>query len=226
MIHNILALFATTEVFIYVFIELITRIESIRRVLSRIGTRSDTIFFIAIFGAFSIFGTYTGFELPGGAISSIRDLGPLVAGLVAGPLVGLGAGLIGGVQRYFLGGFTAVPCSIATVLAGLIGGIVYLINRKQLVGIFYAIFAAIFVEVIHGALALLIATPFSDALDVVLTAIPAMMIANGMGAAICVIVLERALNELKKGRQLEKQDKIIEEIESEDRQEKSSRSRS
>ena len=226
MIHNILALFATTEVFIFVFIELITNIESIRRVLSRIGTRSDTIFFIAIFGAFSIFGTYTGFELPGGAISSIRDLGPLVAGLVAGPLVGLGAGLIGGVQRYFLGGFTAVPCSIATVLAGLIGGIVYLINRKQLVGIFYAIFAAIFVEVIHGALALLIATPFSDALDVVLTAIPAMMIANGMGAAICVIVLERALNELKKGRQLEKQDKIIEEIESEDRQEKSSRSRS
>ena len=225
MIHNILALFATTEVFIYVFIELITRIESIRRVLSRIGTRSDTIFFIAIFGAFSIFGTYTGFELPGGAISSIRDLGPLVAGLVAGPLVGLGAGLIGGVQRYFLGGFTAVPCSIATVLAGLIGGIVYLINRKQLVGIFYAIFAAIFVEVIHGALALLIARPFDDALNVVLTAIPAMMIANGMGAAICVIVLERALTELKEGRHVEEQDKIIEEIENEDRQEKSPRPR-
>jgi len=218
VIHNILALFATTEVFIYVFIEIITHIESIRRVLSKIGTRSDTIFFIAIFGAFSIFGTYTGFELPGGAISSIRDLGPLVAGMVAGPLVGLGAGLIGGLQRYSLGGFTAVPCSMATVLAGLIGGIIYLINKKRLVGIFYAIVAAVLVEVIHGALALLIARPFSDALDVVLTAIPAMMIANGMGAAICVIVLERALNELKEGRQLEKQSEIIKEIESEDNQ--------
>ncbi len=217
MIHNILALFATTEVFIYVFIELIIHIDSIRRVLSKIGTRYDTFFFMAIFGAFSIFGTYTGIELPGGAISSIRDLGPMIAGLVAGPVIGLGAGLIGGVQRYFLGGFTAVPCGMATVLAGLIGGLVYLINKKKLVGIFYAIFTAIFVEVIHGALALLIARPFDDALNVVLTAIPAMMVANGMGAAICVIVLERALTELKEGRQLKEQDKIIKDIESEER---------
>jgi len=44
------------------------------------------------------------------------------------------------------------------------------------------------------------------------------MIANGMGAAICVIVLERALNELKKGRQLEEQSEIIGGIESVDNQ--------
>ncbi len=217
MIHNILALFATTEVFIYVFIELIIHIDSIRRVLSRIVTRYDSFFFMAIFGAFSIFGTYTGIELPGGAISSIRDLGPLIAGLVAGPVIGLGAGLIGGVQRYFIGGFTAVPCGMATILAGLIGGLVYLINKKKLVGIFYAILAAVFVEVIHGALTLLIARPFDDALNVVMTAVPAMMIANGMGAAICVIVLERALTELKEGKQLKEQDKIIKDIESEER---------
>ncbi|MHB8085181.1 MAG: LytS/YhcK type 5TM receptor domain-containing protein, partial [Dehalococcoidia bacterium] len=177
MIHNILALFATTEVFIYVFVELVIHIESVRRVLAKIASRYDKVFFMSIFGAFSIFGTYTGFELPGGAISSIRDLGPMVAGLVAGPVVGLGAGLIGGVQRYFLGGFTAVPCSIATVLAGLIGGLVYLINRKKLVGIFVATFTAVFVEVIHGALALLIARPFNDAFEVVREAIPAMMVA-------------------------------------------------
>jgi len=217
VIHNILALFATTEVFIYVFIELIIHIDSIRRVLSRIVTRYASFFFMAIFGAFSIFGTYTGIELPGGAISSIRDLGPLIAGLVAGPVIGLGAGLIGGVQRYFIGGFTAVPCGMATILAGLIGGLVYLINKKKLVGIFYAILAAVFVEVIHGALTLLIARPFDDALNVVMTAVPAMMIANGMGAAICVIVLERALTELKEGKQLKEQDKIIKDIESEER---------
>ncbi len=216
MIHNILALFATTEVFIYVFVELIVHIESVRRVLSRIASRYDKIFFMSIFGAFSIFGTYTGIELPGGAISSIRDLGPMVAGLVAGPVVGLGAGLIGGIQRYFLGGFTAVPCGLATVLAGLIGGIVYLINKKKLVGIFFAIFAAVFVEVIHGALALLIARPFDDAFEVVRTAIPAMMVANGMGAAISIIVLERALKELKTGKPAEGPNKTVNDIESGD----------
>ncbi len=200
MIHNILALFATTEVFIYVFVELIVHVDSVRKVLAGIASRYETFFVMCIFGAFSIFGTYTGIELPGGAISSIRDLGPMVAGLVAGPWVGLGAGLIGGVQRYFMGGFTAVPCGIATVLAGVIGGIVYLINKKKLVGIFFAILTAIFIEVVHGALALLIARPFNDALDVVRTAIPAMMIANGMGAAISIIVLERAVQEIHKSR--------------------------
>ncbi len=202
-----MGLFATTEVFIYVFAELIVHIESVRRALLRTASRHDLLLLAALFGAFSIFGTYTGIELPGGAISSIRDLGPLVAGLVAGPLVGLGAGLIGGVQRYFMGGFTAIPCGLATILAGVVGGLIYLINKKKLISIGYAILAAIFVEVLHGVLALLIARPFDDALQVVYTAIPAMMVANGMGIAIFVIILEHAIKELKTARQTQAESK-------------------
>lgn len=197
MSHELLGLFATTEVFIYVFMELVTHIKFVRIVLSQNANWYHTIFFILAFGGFSIFGTYTGIVLPSGAISSIRDLGPIVAGLAAGPLAGLGAGLIGGIHRYFLGGFTCIPCGLATVLAGLIGGIAYLLNKKRLVGIFFAIVIAVFVEFIHGILALIIARPFDEALNVVLTAIPAMMIANGMGIAISVIVLERTFDELK-----------------------------
>ena len=197
MIHEILGLFAATEDFIYVFMEIFTQIKSVQRVISQKANWYDTLFFILLFGGFSIFGTYTGIVLPSGAISSIRDLGPLVAGLVAGPLVGLGAGLIGGIHRYFLGGFTCVPCGIATVLAGLIGGIVYLIAKKKLISIFHAMLLAVFVELIHGIVTILIARPFDEALKVVLTAMPAMMIANTMGIAISVIVLERTLKELK-----------------------------
>jgi phosphoserine phosphatase RsbU/P len=197
MIHEILGLFATTEVFIYVFIEIVTRITFVRRVLSHSANWAEMIFFSVLFGAFSIFGTYTGIVLPSGAISSIRDLGPIVAGLVAGPWVGLGAGIIGGVHRFFLGGFTAVPCGLATVLAGLFGGIVYMINKKKLIGVFYAMILAIFVEVVHGLVTLAIVRPFPDALDAVMAAIPAMMIANAMGIAITTIVLERVLVELR-----------------------------
>jgi len=197
VIHEILGLFAATEVFIYVFMEIFTQIKSVQRVISQKANWYDTLFFILLFGGFSIFGTYTGIVLPSGAISSIRDLGPLVAGLVAGPLVGLGAGLIGGIHRYLLGGFTCVPCGIATVLAGLIGGIVYLIAKKKLISIFHAMLLAVFVELIHGIVTILIARPFDEALKVVLTAMPAMMIANTMGIAISVIVLERTLKELK-----------------------------
>ena len=197
MIHEILGLFAATEVFIYVFMEIFTQIKSVQRVISQKANWYDTLFFILLFGGFSIFGTYTGIVLPSGAISSIRDLGPLVAGLVAGPLVGLGAGLIGGIHRYLLGGFTCVPCGIATVLAGLIGGIVYLIAKKKLISIFHAMLLAVFVELIHGIVTILIARPFDEALKVVLTAVPAMMIANVMGIAISFIILGRTLKELK-----------------------------
>jgi len=197
MIHEILGLFATTEVFVYVFVEVFTRIKNVRRVLVAKGTWYDIAIAIVIFGAFSIFGTYTGIVLPSGAISSIRDLGPLVIGLAAGPVAGLGAGLIGGVHRYLLGGFTCVPCGLATVLAGLIGGLVYLINKKRLVGVFNAMIIAVFVEIIHGLVTLAIVRPFDQALEAVLGAIPAMMVADGMGVAICVIVLERTLDEIK-----------------------------
>ena len=196
--HELLGLFATTEVFIYVFMEIVIRIKTVQRVIRQKATWYDIIFVILIFGGFSVFGTYTGIQLPSGAISSVRDLGPMVAGLIAGPLAGLGAGLIGGIHRYFLGGFTCIPCGLATVFAGLIGGIVYLLNKRKLLGIFLSIVLAIFVELLHGILTLLIARPFDEALKVVMTAIPAMMIANAMGIAISIIVLER-ITENKEG---------------------------
>ncbi len=196
--HELLGLFATTEVFIFVFMEIVIRIKTVQRVIRQKATWYDIVFVSLIFGGFSVFGTYTGIQLPSGAISSVRDLGPMVAGLIAGPLAGLGAGLIGGIHRYFLGGFTCIPCGLATIFAGLIGGIVYLLNKRKLLGIFLSIVMAIFVELLHGILTLLIARPFDEALKVVMVAIPAMMIANAMGIAISIIVLER-ITENKEG---------------------------
>jgi len=197
MIHQVLALFAATEVLIYVFIELVTQLEAVRRVIVQKARWYDSVIFILLFGGFSVFGTYTGIILPSGAISSIRDLGPLVAGLVAGPLVGLGAGLIGGIHRILLGGFSAVACGIATILAGLIGGLIYLVAKKKLVSIFHAMLLAVGVEFVHGLTVLGIARPFDEALKATYTAIPAMMVADVMGIAICFIIVERVLKEIK-----------------------------
>jgi len=119
-----LNLFAATEVFIYVFIEIVTKLDSVRRVIFKKAGRNDYIIFIVIFGLFSIFGTYLGIPERSGAITNIRDLAPMVAGFVAGPYVGVAVGLIGGSTgtpwRCLLR-----PCSLATVLAGLLAGLVY-----------------------------------------------------------------------------------------------------
>jgi sigma-B regulation protein RsbU (phosphoserine phosphatase) len=188
--EKILGLFAETEIFIFVFMEIITRIKTIQRVVVKRASWRDKAIFILIFGGFSIFGTYAGIPLPSGAIVNIRDFAPMIAGLTAGPIIGLAVGLIGGIHRLLLGGFTCIPCGLATVLAGAIGGAVYYFNKGKLIGILQGILLAVFVEFLHGGLTLLIARPFAEALEVVKTAIPAMMVANALGVAIAIIILE------------------------------------
>jgi len=133
-----------------------------------------------IFGFFSIYGTLAGSHIFG-AIANTRDLGPTLAGLVGGPLVGLGAGLIGATHRYFMGGFTVIPCTIATILAGLIGGIVYLIKKRTIVTPFQGMLVIIFVEVIHMGLVLLLARPFNEAMLLVENISLPMIFANALG---------------------------------------------
>ena len=195
--HGILALFAETEIFIFVFMEIVTRIETIQRVIVKKASWRDMVIFILIFGGFSIFGTYVGRPLPSGAIVNIRDFAPMIAGLTAGPIIGSAVGLIGGVHRLFLGGFTCIPCGLATILAGVVGGAIYYFNKGKLIGILQAMLVAVIIEALHGGLTLLIARPFADALEVVKTAIPAMMIANALGVAIAIIILDHIIKELR-----------------------------
>ncbi len=192
-----LALFASTEIFIFVFMEIVTRIKAIQKVVIKRSDWSDKAIFIVIFGGFSILGTYVGIPLDSGAIVNIRDFAPMVAGVAAGPIFGSAVGLIGGAHRMLLGGFTAIPCGLATVLAGLLGGAVYYFNKGKLIGILPAVLLAIVVELLHGGLTLLIARPFAEALEATKIAIPAMMIANGLGMAIAIIILDHT-KELRK----------------------------
>ncbi|MGZ4903593.1 MAG: LytS/YhcK type 5TM receptor domain-containing protein [Halobacteriota archaeon] len=188
MLGQYLELFAGTEIFIFVFMEIVAKIETIQRVVFKKALLLDYIVFIVIFGLFSIFGTYVGMPGSYGAITNIRDLAPIVAGLVAGPYVGLAVGLIGGIHRLFLGGVTGVACSLATILAGLLAGLVYRLNKGRLLGIIPAILFAAGIELLHGGLALLLSRPFDEAVEVVRSSIPPMLIAISLGVGISVII--------------------------------------
>ena len=159
-----------------------------RKITSRNG-----FLIVGIFGAMSILGNYSGVEIQG-AIANVRDLGPMVAGLVGGPIVGLATGLIGGAYRYSMGGFTAVPCSLATVLSGLFGGLVW-IWKKKLIGFLWATLFVFLVETFHMALVLAIARPFSEALAVVQVLYFPMTIGNCAGMAVFAFIVDNVINE-------------------------------
>jgi sigma-B regulation protein RsbU (phosphoserine phosphatase) len=119
----------------------------------------------------------------------------MLAGLVGGPMIGLGVGLIGGIHRYFLGGFTAVPCALATIIAGLAGGVIYKLRKGEFVAVWQATLFALVIESLHMGLVLLIARPFSEALAAVkLLSLP-MIIASTVGIAIFAFMVNNLINE-------------------------------
>ena len=189
VLDEYLELFAHTEIFIFVFMEIVTRTETIKRVIFKKPTLKDNIVFVVVFGLFSIFGTYIGTTQSGGVITNIRDLAPIVAGFVGGPFVGLAVGLIGGIHRFFLGGVTYIPCSLATIFAGILAGVIFRFNKGKLIGIIPAILFGVAIEAMHGALTLLIVQPYSQALQIVVGNIPQMMVAVSLGVGISIVIV-------------------------------------
>jgi sigma-B regulation protein RsbU (phosphoserine phosphatase) len=190
-----LFLLTATLAFLHVFMDIISNRKPFKRVLNNKGTWPDKILLILLFGGFSILGTYMGTELPSGAILNYRDLGPMIAGLVGGPVVGLGAGIIGGAHRFFMGGFTAVPCALSTILIGLFCGLIKHWNCNKLLTIPKAVAVAVVMECFHMGMTLLIARPFENALAVVKLVILPMVIANAIGMMVALFLIKNKDNE-------------------------------
>lgn len=193
--HTFLILIEKTCV-IVVVAYIISRTSFFRGILQKNFSIKNQILMIAAFGAVSIFGTYSGLNIMG-AIANVRDLAPMIAGLVGGPWIGLGVGLIGGVHRYFLGGFTAVPCALATILAGVFGGLIYVLNKGKFIGILGAVIFAALMESFHMLLNLLIAQPYSAALTIVQELSGPMILSNSVGMLVFAFIISNLLNEQK-----------------------------
>jgi sigma-B regulation protein RsbU (phosphoserine phosphatase) len=173
---------------------LLTRSRIFPEILDGHPSIKTRVILILVFGALSIYGTISGIEFLG-AIVNVRDLGPMLAGLLGGPWVGLGAGLIGAAHRMTLGGFTMYSCSLATVFAGLFGGLIWLACRRKFAGITIAVLFAILMEGFHMLLALIMCQPFEQALAVVSTVSVPMIVANAAGMFVFAFIVENLQNE-------------------------------
>jgi sigma-B regulation protein RsbU (phosphoserine phosphatase) len=173
---------------------IITRSNFYGEILAKKFSLRNRLLLVLIFGAFSIYGTLGGIKILG-AIANIRDLGPTIAGLIGGPIVGLGAGLIGGIHRFTLGGFTCYSCSLSTVLAGLIGGLIYLWRKGEFPGITSAVLLSVVIEIMHLGLTLIISKPFFQAVALVKQIIAPMILANGAGMAVFAFMINNLIKE-------------------------------
>lgn len=193
-IFELLLLLVEKMCVIIVVTYLLTRTSYFEEIRERKFTLKNQAFLSLVLGALSVFGTYAGFEIFG-ARANVRDLGPMIGGLIGGPVIGLSAGLIGGVHRYFLGGFTCLPCSLATVLAGLFGGALYLLNRRTFIGVPGAVLFAALMESFHMGITLILARPYAEALQVVEEVSVPMIFSNALGMFFAATIIANLIRE-------------------------------
>ncbi|MGU3523677.1 LytS/YhcK type 5TM receptor domain-containing protein [Enterobacteriaceae bacterium C23F] len=105
------------------------RIRLFRELLHKSAhTPKELLAVTAIFSLFALFSTWSGVHVEGSLVN-VRIIAVMSGGILFGPWVGIITGLIAGTHRYLIdiGGVTAVPCFITSIIAGLLSG---WINRK------------------------------------------------------------------------------------------------
>ncbi len=178
---------------------LITKASFFGEILDKKFTKKNIFLLIIILGALSIFANHTGADYLG-ANANVRDLAPMVGGLIAGPLVGVSVGIIGAIDRFLLGGPTYIPCTIATFLAGLFSGIIYILNKGKFVGVFYAVLFSAFYEIFHIILVML--TPYDLAFTIVKELSIPVILANTVGMLIFAIFISNEIKEREHAKEM------------------------
>ncbi|WP_243288157.1 sensor histidine kinase [Geothrix terrae] len=176
----------------------VTRLSAVRRALT--GTRSrrlDTLVLILVFGLFSILGNFLGLPIHG-AIANTRIVGPIAGGLIGGPWVGAGAGILGGLARYAMGGYTALAALVANVLAGLVGGWVQTGLGYRRITVPVAFLTGVAGELVLKACILTLSKPFDMAWKLEKTIAVPTLLANATAVAIFLLVVKDVYREQEK----------------------------
>lgn len=178
---------------------IMTRINSFRKLVSKQNINiKDKLLLSLIFGIYGIVGTYTGIPIRG-AIANARVIGVFVGGLLGGPIVGTLSGLIAGGHRFLIdiGGFTAFSCGFSTFTEGIIAGFLKKKIDKADNKILFALAAGMVAEVWQMIIILIFSKPLSEALELVkIIGIP-MIIANGLGIAVCISIIYSVFKDLE-----------------------------
>ncbi|MFC4767328.1 LytS/YhcK type 5TM receptor domain-containing protein [Effusibacillus consociatus] len=195
---------------------LLSRMKSFRQIIHNEHAFSEKMLLIAIFGTFGIISNYTGVEIHnssistqvwqtdldyGSAIANTRVMGVAIGGLFGGPLVGLGVGVIAGLHRLTLGGFTAVACAISTILAGIVTGLVgKRFKKDEKNAPWRAVAIGIFMECIQMGIIIAVAKPFESALELVKIISFPMIAVNGFGTLLFMLIIQSILQEEERTR--------------------------
>jgi phosphoserine phosphatase RsbU/P len=196
ILESVITLFQMICV-IMVFAYLFTRSRYFTEVFEHHAGLGTSIILIIFFGLLSVYGSISKINLYG-AVLNVHDLGPIIAGMACGPYVGLGAGLIGAAFRFTQGGPYMYAATLATILAGLLGGLIYLANKKEFISTIHAVIYTFLIEVLLSIMQIAMVTPAAQVVNVAMfVALPMIIIVT-----IAVFIFSKIIHNLLDERQV------------------------
>lgn len=110
---------------------LLTRSRTFQDILIGATTMTEKIWLVVVFGLFSVYGQYGAIEA-GAMTIPFPDLGPVIAGILGGPIIGACTGAIGGSYALIMGDSAGVPGALTTIISGILPGLCILRWRRRL----------------------------------------------------------------------------------------------
>jgi two-component system sensor histidine kinase LytS len=198
---------------------MLTRIPTFRHLLDRELGLKTVIYHAAIFGAFGIVGAQAGIVFHDGEIASrfwvttlergetligSHLVAIVIAGLLGGSYVGLGAGCVTAVYFYFLSSDTVIADMLASVLTGLFAGLTArFFSNERVIAPAKALFIGMFAPIFHVCLLLAFTESPDQTVALVNTVGIPLVITNSVAIAIFTTMIRVALHEQEKETALE-----------------------
>lgn len=194
-----------------VFAFVLTRTPGFRSLLYRDQSMKMSIVHICMFGMFGIASTIAGVVIDGDTVIthqlvwtvaddqmvvSLSLVAIVIAGLLGGPVVGLGAGMITGTHLFFLGGIGWVANMLATPITGLLAGLTArFFSKERVISPIQALFIGVFPPILQMQMLLILYPQETEAIHVVNTIGLPLVLSNSIGIAIFTAMIGIVLKE-------------------------------
>lgn len=174
----------------------VSNINIFKNLIQKDESRKRNLILLSlIFGTFGILGTYTGTEI-NGAIANTRIIGIMSGGILCGPFVGIASGLIAGIHRFLLdpNGVTTIPCSITTIISGVVSGYIYTKAASSKKWI-WGLFTGLAIQSFEMILIMIMVPDINIARNIVRSIYFPMSFANAIGIAILILIIQKIFKE-------------------------------
>ena len=158
-----------------------------KNVKNGVANKKDTFICFIMFLIISLIATTYVVQVDD-AYSNVRNFVVMISGLFGGPVVGIPIAIISAVYRFLMGGSTAFPCSMSTVICGFMSSAIYVLNKKKFLKGYRAALL-IFLFVGFEMLMIVWVTPESISIPYINDLYPLMVFGNVLGMILFLMII-------------------------------------